>query len=154
MKRREPSAVPSMLQSPWHVPVRWFVLVDGEERRLVGDGSGDYRLYYWTPIGLARRRAERALQALRHSELSPVAGLVRDLGQWLSSFDPHSMVELDYASVSDLFTWDELDPMFDDDKWGRKKLDEEIPKRLAARSPHPLATGDHVRRIVNAVVEA
>src|SRR6266567_37783 len=109
MKRREPSAVPSMLQSPWHVPVRWFVLVDGEERRLVEDGSGDYRLFYWTPIGVARRRAERALQALRRSDLSPVAGLVRDLGRWLSSFNPHSMVELDYASVSGLFTWDELD---------------------------------------------
>ena len=55
MKRREPSAVPSMLQSPWHVPIRWFVLVDDDDRRLVETESGDYRLYYWTPIGVAKR---------------------------------------------------------------------------------------------------
>jgi hypothetical protein len=109
MKRREPSAVPSMLQSPWHVPIRWFVLVDDDDRRLVETESGDYRLYYWTPIGVAKRRAERALQFLRSSELAPVSALVRDLTQWLGSFNPHSMVELDYASVSSLFTWDELD---------------------------------------------
>jgi hypothetical protein len=109
MKRREPSAVPSMLQSPWHVPIRWFVLVDDDDRRLVETESGDYRLYYWTPISVAKRRADRALQLLRSSELAPVSALVRDLTQWLGSFNPHSMVELDYASVSTLFTWDELD---------------------------------------------
>src|SRR5207249_2771317 len=34
LKRREPSASPTILHSPWHVPVRWFVLVDEEDRRL------------------------------------------------------------------------------------------------------------------------
>jgi hypothetical protein len=45
------------------------------------------------------------------------------------------------------FTWDELDPMFDDDKWGRKKLNEEIPKKLAARMQHPLGAGDRLRTV-------
>ena len=109
LKRREPSAVPAMLQSPWHAPIRWFILVEDEERRLVEKEPGEYRLYYWTPIALAKRRAERALQVLRRSELAPLVELVRELAQWLASFHPHSMVELDYGAVSGLFTWDELD---------------------------------------------
>jgi hypothetical protein len=109
LKRREPTAVPSMLQSPWHVPIRWFVLVDEAERHLVERDQGDYRLYYWTPITVAKRRAEEAFEALRRSELEPVSEAVRELGQWLSAFNPHSMVELDYAGVSSLFSWDELD---------------------------------------------
>jgi hypothetical protein len=109
LKRREPSAVPSMLQSPWHVPVRWFLLVDDDERRLGESAQGDPRLSYWTPLPEAKRRVERALQLLRRSELSSVAETVQDLAQWLSAFGPRSMVELDYAAVSGLFTWDELD---------------------------------------------
>jgi hypothetical protein len=109
LKRRDPSVGPSMLQSPWHVPVRWFILVDEEERRLTETSPGEFRLYYWTPIVLAKRRAERALQVLRRSELAPVAQLVRELAQWLSGFHPQSVVELDYSGVSSLFTWDELD---------------------------------------------
>jgi hypothetical protein len=109
LKRRDPFAVPSMLQSPWHVPIRWFVLVDDEERQIAGSGPEDYRMYYWTPIARAKKRAEQALQAVRRSELAPLAELVRDLAEWLSAFHPQSMVELDYGSVSSLFTWDELD---------------------------------------------
>jgi hypothetical protein len=109
LKRRDPSVGPSMLQSPWHVPVRWFILVGEEERRLTETVPGEFRLFYWTPIGKAKKRAERALQVLRRSELAPVAQLVRELAQWLSAFHPQSMVELDYAEVSSLFSWDELD---------------------------------------------
>jgi hypothetical protein len=109
LKRRDPSVGPAMLQSPWHVPVRWFILVGEEERRLIETRPGEFRLFYWTPIGKAKRRAERALQVLRRSELAPVAQLVRELAQWLSAFHPQSMVELDYAGVSSLFSWDELD---------------------------------------------
>src|SRR5207247_443745 len=68
LKRREPSAIPAMLQSPWHVPIRWFVLVDDDERHLAETGPEGYRLYYWTPITVARDRAEKALQLLRRSE--------------------------------------------------------------------------------------
>jgi hypothetical protein len=109
LKRRDPSVGPSMLQSPWHVPVRWFILVGEEERRLTETVPGEFRLFYWTPIGKAKKRAERALQVLRRSELAPVAQLVRELALWLSAFHPQSMLELDYAGVSSLFSWDELD---------------------------------------------
>src|SRR5439155_6056992 len=106
MKRREPFAVPSMLQSPWHVPIRWFILVDDPERRLVETGPDEFRLFYWTPVAMAKRRAERALQILRRTELSPLAQLVQEMAEWLSAFHPKSVLELDYASVSTLFTWD------------------------------------------------
>jgi len=43
------------------------------------------------------------------------------------------------------FTWDELDPMFDDDKWGRRKLNEEVARRQAARSPHPLGPSERLK---------
>jgi len=109
LKRREPSAAPSMLQSPWHVPVRWFLLVDDPERHLADTASGDHRLWYWTPLPVAKKRAETALQVLRRSALSPLVDLVQDLAQWLQSFHPSSFLELDYAGVSSLFTWDELD---------------------------------------------
>ena len=110
LRRRDPSAAaPSMLQSPWHVPVRWFILVDDDERRLAEQDVGEYRLYYWTPITKAKKRSERALQTIRRSELAPIAQLVTELGEWLAHFDSRSVVELDYASLSSLFSWDELD---------------------------------------------
>lgn len=109
IRRRDPSAVPTMLQSAWHVPPRWFVLFDDAERRLVERPDGGFRLYYWAGVGDARRRAERAQRILRRGELEFVADLVGDLAAWLSVFDPRSIVELDYAGVSDLFGWNELD---------------------------------------------
>jgi hypothetical protein len=115
IRRREPFAVPCMLQSPWHVPVRWFILVGEEERHITREGEDGLRLYYWTPLAAAKKRSVRALQLLRRSELAPLAQLVRELAEWLSAFPPESRLELDYGSVASLFSWDELD----DDHSGR-----------------------------------
>ena len=109
LRRRDPAAVPTMLQSPWHVPIRWFVLFDDEERRLVERPGGGHRLFYWTSIGSARRRNDVALQALGRTQLEPVASMIREMSEWLSAFDARSAVELDYADVSAMFGWDELD---------------------------------------------
>ena len=109
LRRRDPHAAPSILQSPWHVPVRWFLLVDDPERRLREVRPGEFQISYWTPIGHAKRRVEKALAAIRRTDLAPLVPMVRELAQWLSGFAPESVVELDYAEVSALFTWDELD---------------------------------------------
>jgi hypothetical protein len=83
--------------------------VDDEDRHLVEAASGEFRLYYWTPIAMAKSRADRALQVLRRTELAPVAAMIEELAQWLAGFPATSMVELDYDAVSGLFSWDELD---------------------------------------------
>jgi hypothetical protein len=109
IRRRNPRAVPTMLQSAWHVPVRWFVLVEDGERRMVERPDGGHRLLYWTSLGEARKRAERALEILRENELEVVAELIEDMVAWLSVFDPRSAVELDYADISDFLTPAELE---------------------------------------------
>jgi hypothetical protein len=108
MRRRGSTAVPFILQSPWHVPIRWFVLFDDAERHLLEEGEG-YRLVYRTTSGAARKRVDAALAIIRSSELAPLVDLVGDLARWLAAFDARSFVELDYGSVSALFNWDELD---------------------------------------------
>jgi hypothetical protein len=108
MRRRNPGQVAALMQSPWHVPVRWFVLFDDEERRLV-EVDGRHRLSYLTTTRRAIRRAERSVPVLRHTELGPIADLILELHQWLSLFDPASLLELDYGGLCDLLTWDEMD---------------------------------------------
>ncbi len=108
MRRRNPGHVASVMQSPWHVPVRWFVLFEDEERRLAERGLR-HHLSYVTATRKALRRAERAVPVLRHTELGPIAELIVELHQWLSAFDAASLLELDYAGLCDLMTWDEMD---------------------------------------------
>jgi len=56
LRRRNPSQVACLMQSPWHVPVRWFTLFDDDERRLV-ERDGRHRLSYLTTARRAMRRA-------------------------------------------------------------------------------------------------
>jgi hypothetical protein len=109
MRRRHPGVISFMHQSPWHVPVRWFTLFDGEERVLRERRDGRYRLSYLTTTRKAMRRADRAVPALRKTDLGPVADLIVELYEWLSNFDARSLLELDYNGLCDLLTWDEMD---------------------------------------------
>lgn len=108
LRRREPAAISCIMQSPWHVPVRWFVLFADEERHLSEEG-GRFRLRYVSTARRAMRRAERAIPALRKTDLAPVADVIVELYEWLSMFDPKAIVELDYGGLCDVMTWDELD---------------------------------------------
>ncbi len=108
MRRRDPAAVAAIMESPWHVPVRWFVLFDDAERRIV-ERDGRYHLSYLTTARRAMRRAERAVPVLRDSELGEVAETIVELHEWLASFDPRSLVELDYGGLCAFLSWDELD---------------------------------------------
>lgn len=109
MRRRNPYAVPFMLQSPWHVPIRWFILFDDGERRIQEVEGTGWRLSYETTVGEARRRLDRALGVVRDAELEPLIEVLEDLARWLAAFDRHSKLELDYARLSSLFSWSELD---------------------------------------------
>ena len=109
LRRRDPGAVAFGHESPWHVPIRWFVFFDDGERRLAEDEFGRNRLRYATTVRKAMRRAERAIPILRRSDLGPISELILDLHQWMASFDHLSLLELDYGGLCDLLTWDELD---------------------------------------------
>jgi hypothetical protein len=131
LRRRDPHAVAFAHQSPWHVPIRWFVLFRDEERWLGDDEHGRLRMRYRTGARRAMRRAEQAVTPLRRSDLGPISDLIVDLHQWLAAFDPSSILELDYADLCDFLTWDELD----DDHSAREVHDalealerEEFPK--------------------------
>jgi hypothetical protein len=109
LRRRDPSAVAFCHQSPWHVPIRWFVLFHDDERWLGEDQNGRIRMRYTTRVRRAMRRAENAIPALRRSELGPISELILDLHQWMAAFPQRSLLELDYSDLCDLMTWDELD---------------------------------------------
>jgi hypothetical protein len=106
-----PAERTAQLTSPWHVPLRWFVLVDADERqvRLGSPGSGGGTsvdrlagrgLVYRTAMSRARRRTARALAVLRRTvEDGDVAAGLEDLGRWLEEFHPRSLVELDYGGL-------------------------------------------------------
>jgi hypothetical protein len=109
LRRRNPGAIAFGHESPWHVPIRWYVFFEDAERRLQEDEYGRHRLRYVTTVRKALRRAEQAIPVLRHADLGPISELILDLHQWMISFDHLSLLELDYGSLCDLLTWDELD---------------------------------------------
>ena len=109
IRRRDPQAIPTMLESHWHVPVRWFVLFDDAGRHLEERPDGRLRLYYWTGLPEARARAARGARALNAGDLGSVASVVEDLDEWLSRFDHRSAIELDYGGLADMFGWNELE---------------------------------------------
>jgi hypothetical protein len=77
MRRRNPSAIPFMMESAWHVPIRWFILMKDAERSLVEQADGTFRLSYTTTVGKARRRLDWALQVVGKSELEPLTEMLR-----------------------------------------------------------------------------
>jgi hypothetical protein len=104
----------------WQVPLRWFVLVDPDEREVsVGapvDASGTVvgrrtgrSLVYRTAMSRARRRVAQALAVLRTAvdDVTVTEG-VEDLGRWLEEFHPRSLVELDYGDLVHLLDDAEL----------------------------------------------
>jgi len=119
-----------VLTSSWHVPLRWFVLVDASERAVAlgspderaSDGAIEVpapagtrrrtgrRLVYRTPMSRARRRVARALEVLRRTvEDGVVTAGVEDLGRWLEEFHPRSLVELDYGGLVHLLDDEQLE---------------------------------------------
>lgn len=110
--RNHPEHRSHILTSAWHVPVRWFAAFDPSEKE-VYEGPNGPRLRFRTDIGNARSRVERAHEIL--TKLAVFTSPAEELNQvlsWLTPFPDDSMVELDYADVSELF--DPHDLVFDD----------------------------------------
>jgi hypothetical protein len=108
MQRAYPEIRPSIVQSVWHVPLRWFACFDDSERRI--EQAGEYPMIrYETQISAARRRIGEALETLTGGIVHPViVGMIYELKEWLATFDDSSLLELDYASVAETFDPDEL----------------------------------------------
>lgn len=101
-QERNPDARPWIRTTVWHVPVRWFVLFDDEEREYEAAGAdgGSPVLRYRTPMVQARRRLARALRTLRESvDEGPLTEGLVDVGRWLEEFHPRALVELDYGGL-------------------------------------------------------
>ncbi|MFE9822416.1 hypothetical protein ACFYSH_09660 [Streptomyces sp. NPDC005791] len=104
---RNPDARPWIRTTVWHVPVRWFVLFDDDEREYVTAGAGGAGradgarlLRYRTPMVQARRRLARALRTLRETvDEGPLTEGLVEVGRWLEEFHPRAMVELDYGGL-------------------------------------------------------
>ena len=106
--------------SSWEVPLRWFVLVEAQEREVSlgepsdGDGLGLVRrtgrsLVYRTPMSRARRRVARALAVVRSAvQDAGITAGIEELGRWLEEFHPRSLVELDYGGLVHLLDDAEL----------------------------------------------
>jgi hypothetical protein len=106
-----------ILTCGWQVPLRWFVLVESDERQVslgtaVGSGGTTVtgrQLVYRTAMSRARRRTARALAVLRRAvDDGAVTAGVEELGRWLEEFHPRSLVELDYGGLVHLLDDAEL----------------------------------------------
>jgi hypothetical protein len=108
IRRAQPGIRPSVVQSVWDVPVRWFVCFDDAERRI--EDRGDHpTIRYETFLSDARERVSSALRSLSGGIVHPViVGMIYELKEWLATFDDASLLELDYATVATLFDPDEL----------------------------------------------
>lgn len=98
-RERNPDARPWIRGAAWHVPVRWFVLFDDDEREYTKSDKAPV-LRYRTPMVQARRRVARGLRTLRDTlEEGPLIDGLVDVGRWLEEFHPRSLVELDYGGL-------------------------------------------------------
>lgn len=103
LRLEHPGARSHILTSPWHVPLRWFAVVDPGEREMY-DLDGLATIRYRTPIASARKRAARAVEILDNAGFDDaVIDDVRDLHDWIEGFSSDGVLELDYAGTSWLF---------------------------------------------------
>ena len=101
-----------ILTSPWHVPVRWFSAFDPTEHELYDFGS-EVSVRYRTDIDVAAERVGRAGGIIERAGFdTSFVEQIEDLERWLKGFPDGSMLELDYASVAELFS--AIDLAFDD----------------------------------------
>jgi hypothetical protein len=103
--------VPHVLDEPWSVPLHWFVAFDPAERRVREhpEGHGP-RLVYITTCDQAIERLERAIEVVEVTleDGEDVLAALASVTAWIDTFDPASLLELDYAQVSRLFSSEEL----------------------------------------------
>lgn len=108
LRDSEPHQRSHILTSPWHVPLRWFVAFDPDDKELI-KVDGDVSVRYRTRRTLASERLDRAMAVLAEAGFDDsVLADMRDLNEWLGAFPGDCLVELDYATVAAMFEQAEL----------------------------------------------
>lgn len=117
MRETEPEMKSNITTASWHVPLRWFIAFDDSERVTIeekattarGNVRTRLRVRYETEIRTAKTRVDRGLKILREAGMAESqCGPVADLAEWINDFSYDSVIELDYGTVADLFSNEEL----------------------------------------------
>ena len=110
LQREQPASRSHIRLAVWHVPLPWFALFEGVERRLGRpEGERPSRLAYQTVMVKAQARISRALRVLQEvMEDGEVVAAVEELRDWLYAFDPDSLVQLDYGGLTRVVPYREL----------------------------------------------
>ena len=103
LRSSEPDIRSHILTSAWHVPLRWFVPFEADER--VYADRGDFgAIHYRTSLDKGLDRVNKASEVMVASGLPEnVVAEVNNLGLWLTEFSAESMLELDYGGVAEMF---------------------------------------------------
>ncbi len=97
-----------VLQSPWHVPLRWFLAFEPSERKIDPE-SGSPR--FETVLDNARERVSRVAEVIEAAGIDgSIVTLVSDMNAWFDEFPgDESILQLDYGSVAKLIDADDLE---------------------------------------------
>lgn len=103
--------LPHVLDAAWAPPLVWFAAFSPSERRFTNPPEGvGPRVVYLTLASQALERLERVHHVVDEAlaEVDELLGEVGDLAAWFDTFDPASLVELDYGGVTATFATEEL----------------------------------------------
>ncbi len=97
-----------ILTSAWHVPPRWFLAFDADEKEII-ERRGHAGVRYRAAIEPATRRVRRARDAVEAAGFdSSITSEISELLEWVEAFPRNSMLELDYGSTALFFSESEL----------------------------------------------
>ena len=95
-----PSRYAHILTETWIIPPRWFALFSPEERLRGHNSDGAFTIMR-TEMTLAKQRCIATHQVVRKAfGPGPVEEELVQLLNWLSIFDPRSIVECDYGGLA------------------------------------------------------
>ena len=110
LQRERPASRNHIRLAVWYVPLPWFALFDGAERKLAAPEADHLALLtYQTTMVKAQARVSRALRVLQEvMDDGEVVAAVEELRDWLYGFDSDSLVQLDYGGLARVLPYPEL----------------------------------------------
>ena len=104
IRSQEPTARSYILTAAWHVPLRWFVGFEPDQRMIYEAPHGT-SIRYRTRLTDAITKVTAAIETLEDAGFDDnVVEDLADLERWLKEFSDSGMLELDYHTVARLFS--------------------------------------------------